>query len=127
MVDTSVSLPTDKLLQLQQLAIPLLQMQFFSLQVMSFLNKVNFCANRHTQICCLCHVIQSDMLHILMSDSYFLPFTLLFQLCINFAECLSCNGSQYPCTLLFLIWLSSWVLVIGPFIFRFVGYPYHST
>ena len=31
---------------------------------MSFLGKANFCANGHSQLHCLCHVIQSDMLHV---------------------------------------------------------------
>ena len=31
---------------------------------MSFLGKANFCTNGHSQLHCLCHVIQSDMLSV---------------------------------------------------------------
>ena len=59
----SVSLPPDKLADIQQLALPLLQTPHVTiLQVMSFLSKANFCTNGHSHLQCLCHVIQSDML-----------------------------------------------------------------
>ena len=36
---------------------------------MSFLGKANFCTNGHSQLHCLCHVIQSDMLHVYQSPT----------------------------------------------------------
>ena len=62
----SVSLPPDKLADIWQLALSLLQSQHVTVhQVMSFLGKANFCTNGHSQLWHLCHVIQSDMLHVL--------------------------------------------------------------
>ena len=59
----SVSLPPDKLADIQQLTLSLLQNQHITVcQVMSFLGKANFCTNGHSQLWRLCQVIQSDML-----------------------------------------------------------------
>ena len=59
----SVSLPPDKLADIQQLALSLLQTQPGTVsRVMSFLSKANFCASGHSQLQRLCHVIQRDML-----------------------------------------------------------------
>ena len=59
----SVSLPSDKLADIQQLALSLLQTTHVIVhKVMSFLGKANFCINGHSQLHHLCHVIQSDML-----------------------------------------------------------------
>ena len=47
--------------------------------VMSFLGKANFCANGHSQLQHLHHVIQSDMLHVYHSPTHFflcVPFSL---------------------------------------------------
>ena len=69
-VHMSVSLPPDKLADIQQLALSLLQSQHVTvLQVMSFLGKANFCTSGHSQLQHLCHVIQSDMLHIYHSPT----------------------------------------------------------
>ena len=62
---------------------------------MSFLGKTNFCANSHAQLCQLCHVIQSDMLNIYHSLSFFL-FVLLFQLCINSKNLSQLQKSAVP-------------------------------
>ena len=70
----SVSLPSDKLADIQQLAVSLLQTQHVTVcKVMSFLGKANFCTNGHSQLCHLCHVIQSDMLSV-----YHSPMQLFF-------------------------------------------------
>ena len=62
-VNISVSLPPDKLADIQQLALSLLQTQPVTVcQVMYFLGKTTFCANGHSYLWGLCHVIQSDML-----------------------------------------------------------------
>ena len=41
------------------------------------LGKANTCANRHAQLCCFCHGIQSDMLTIYHSPAYLLCTLLL--------------------------------------------------
>ena len=57
-----VSLPPDKLADIQQLTVSLLQTPHVTVhKVMSFLGKANFFTNGHSQLCHLCHVIQSDM------------------------------------------------------------------
>ena len=67
-VHMSVSLPPVKLADIQQLALSLLQSQHVAVcQIMSFLGKANFCGNGHSQLWHLCHVIQSDMLHVYYS------------------------------------------------------------
>ena len=67
----SVSLPPDKLADIQQLALSLLQSQHVTVnKVMSFLGKANFCTNCHSQLWHLCHVIQSDMLHVYHSPTH---------------------------------------------------------
>ena len=64
-VHMSVSLPPDKLADIQQLALSLLQTTHVTVcKVMSFLGKANFCTDGHSQLHCLCHVIQSDMLSV---------------------------------------------------------------
>ena len=61
----SVSLPPDKLADIQQLALSLLQTTHVTVcKVMSFLGKANFCTNGHSQLHHLCCVIQSDMLSV---------------------------------------------------------------
>ena len=66
----SVSLPLDKLAEIQQLALALLQTPHVTVhKVMSFLGKANFCINGHSQLWYLCRVIQSDMLSIYHSPT----------------------------------------------------------
>ena len=66
----SVSLPPDKLADIQQLALSLLWTPHVTVyKVMSFLGKANFCTNGHSQLHCLCHVIQSDMLSVYHSTT----------------------------------------------------------
>ena len=75
----SVSLPPDKLADIQQLALSLLWTPHVTVcKVMSFLGKANFCTNGHSQLHCICHVIQSDMLSVYHSP------TQLFS-CVHFA------------------------------------------
>ena len=70
-VHMSVSLPADKLADIQQLALSLLQTQPVAVcWAMSFLGKANFCANGLSQLQRLCQVIQSDMLTIYHSPSH---------------------------------------------------------
>ena len=53
-----VSLPSDKLADIQQLALSLLHtLPVTVCRVMSFLDKANFCANGYFQLQRLCHVI----------------------------------------------------------------------
>ena len=64
-VDMSVSLPYEKLLEIQQLAHSLLKRQPITVhQVMYFLDKTTFRANGQAQLCQLCCVIQSDTLNV---------------------------------------------------------------
>ena len=66
----SVSLPPDKLAEIQQLALALLQTPHVTVhKVMSFLGKANFCTNGHSQLWHLCCVIQSDMLSVYHSPT----------------------------------------------------------
>ena len=66
----SVSLPPDKLADIQQLALSLLQTPHVTVcKVMSFLGKANFCTNGHSQLRHLCHVVQSDMLSVYHSPT----------------------------------------------------------
>ena len=77
----SVSLPPDRLAEIQQLALSLLQTPHVTVcRVMSFSSKASLCTNGHSQLQHLCHVIQSDMLHVYHSP------TQLFS-CVHF--CLS--------------------------------------
>ena len=65
-----VSLPPDKLADIQQLALSLLHTPHVTVcKVMSFLGKANFCTNGHSQLQHLCHVIQSDMLSVYHSPT----------------------------------------------------------
>ena len=75
----SLSLPPDKLADIQQLALSLLHTPHVTVhKVMSFLGKTNFCTNGHSQLWHLCHVIQSDMLSVYHSP------TQLFS-CVHFS------------------------------------------
>ena len=70
-VHMSVSLPSDKLADIQQLALYLLQTQPVAVcQVMSFLGKVNFCASGNSQMQRLCHAIRSDILTVYHSPTH---------------------------------------------------------
>ena len=78
-VHMSVSLPPDKLADIQQLALSLLWTPHVTVcKVMSFLGKANFCTNGHSQLHHLCHVIQSDILCVYHSP------TQLFS-CVHFS------------------------------------------
>ena len=60
-----VSLPPDKLADIQQLALFLLCTPHVTVRkVMSFLGKTNFCTNGHSQLQGLCCVFESDMLSV---------------------------------------------------------------
>ena len=102
-VHMSVSLHPDKLADIQQLALSLLQTQPVTVhQVMSFLGKANFCANGHCQLWRLCHVIQSEMLTV-----YHSPGHLISPVCFSFSalhqlELLS-HLKQSPVPLQFLL------------------------
>ena len=63
-------LPPDKLADIQQLALSLLQTTHVTVhRVMSFLGKANFCTNGHSQLHHLCHAIQHDMLSVYHSPT----------------------------------------------------------
>ena len=81
----SIILPPSKLADIQWLARSLLQNQHVTVhRVMSFLGKTNFCTNGHFQLWCLCHLIQSDMLHVYHSPTiYFCLFIFPFPPYVN--------------------------------------------
>ena len=86
-----VSLPPYKLPDIQQLALSFLHTPHVTVhKVMSFLGKANFCTDGHSQLQCLCRVIQSDMLSVYHSP------TQLFS-CVHFS----------PLSLCQLEWLSN--------------------
>ena len=125
----SVSLPPDKLGDIQQLALSLLQTHPVTAHwVMSLLGKANFHANGHSQLQRLCHVIQSDMLLAFyhspthLFSSVHLPFSALHQL-----EQLS-HLQQSPGPLQFplpdVVITTDENPLIGPFIFRVLVCPY---
>ena len=124
----SVSLPPDRLADIQWLALSLLHTQHVTVHmVMSFLGKANFCSNGHSQLWYLCCVIQSDMLCVCHSPPiYFHMFIFPFPPYINWNIWLICNRAQFLCNFHFLIWLLLLMPhpCIGPFIFRDVGYLY---
>ena len=84
-VHVSVSLPPNKLADIQQLALSLLQSQHVTVcRVMSFLGKANFYTNGHSQLQHLCCVILSDMLHVHHSPTHlFLGFIFPFPHYVN--------------------------------------------
>ena len=94
---------------------------------MSFLCRSTFCASPHVQLCWLCHVIQTNMLHVYHSPAHLFLSTYLFQLCIRSEGSLSCNRILSPCNFLFLMLLLLFMLhtIIRPFIFRVLGFPSH--
>ena len=66
----SVSLPPDKLTDIQQLALSLLWTAHVTVcRVMSFLGKANFYTNGYFQLQCLSCVIQSDIVHVYHSPT----------------------------------------------------------
>ena len=124
----SVSLPPDKLADIQQLALSLLQTQHVTVhRVMSFLGKANICTNGHCQLWHLCHVIQRDMLHVYHSPThFFLEFIFPFPPYINWNSYLICNRTWFLCNFHSLMWLLLLMPhpLIGPFIFRDLVYLY---
>ena len=70
-VHMSVSLPPDKLVDIQHLALSLLQNQHVTVhRAMYFLGEANLCTNGQSQLWNLCHVIQSDMLYVYHSPTH---------------------------------------------------------
>ena len=94
-----VSLPPDKLADIQQLALSLLCTPHVTVhKVMSFLGKANFCTNGHSQLQHLCRVIQSDMLSVYHSPTQLFVhvFIFLFPLFVNWNGCLTYNKVLVP-------------------------------
>ena len=127
-VHMSVSLPCDKLADIQQLALSLLQTPHVTVcRVMSFLGEANICTNGHSQLQHLGCVIQSGMLSVYLSP------TQLF-LHVHFSLSSLCQlewlahlqQSAVPLQFPFLMWLLLLMPhpLIGPFIFRALGYLY---
>ena len=96
----SVSLPTDKLADIQQLALSLLQNQHVTVcRVISLLGMANFCTNGHSQLWHLCHVIQSDMLHVYHSPNHLFSCVIFpFPPYVSWNNYLICNRAQFLCS-----------------------------
>ena len=94
-----VSLPPDKLADIQQLALSLLHTPHVTVcKVMSFLGKANFCTNGHSQLWRLCHVIQSDMLSVYHSPTQLFLHVYLFLSSLRQLEWLS-NITTKSCSI----------------------------
>ena len=127
-VHMSVSLPPDKLADIQQLALSLLHTQHGTVhRVMSFLVKANFCTNGHSQLWHLCCVIQRDILCVYHSPTHLFLHVHFSLSSLHQLEWLAhLQQSPVPLQLCFLMWsllLMSHPL-IGFFIFRDLGCLY---
>ena len=89
----SASLPADKLADIQQVALSLLQTQPITvIWVMSYLGKASVCAIGHSQLQRLCCITQSDMLTVYHSPTQmFSPVHFPFKLYISLDSYLLCN------------------------------------
>ena len=125
-LDMSISLPSDKLTETNQLAHTLLQRQPITVhQVMSFLGKSTLCANGHAQHCQLCCVIQSAMLNV-----YHSPVQLYLSLHLSLAAQCQLHSlpqlQQNPVPSWFplpdVAITSNAKPIIGPSIFRVMGF-----
>ena len=129
-VHMSVSLPPDKLADIQQLALSLQQSQHVTVyQVMSFLGKANFCINGHSQLQHLCHVIQSDMLYVCHSPTHLFPWVHFSLSLLHQLEWLSqLQQSPVPLQLPLpdVVIATDATPTHWAFIFRGLGYLYHS-
>ena len=119
-MDMSVFLKADKILEIPQLALSLMQMQPVTVcEVMSFLGMTNFNVSGHQQLYHLCHVRAACLLFIIHFLTYFVLDTILFKLCVNFRDYLSCNNVQFPCSFVFPMWLS--LSMLPPVARAFIG------
>ena len=104
-MDISVSVPSDELLEIHLLAHSLLQRQPVTVHnVMSFLGKMTFCVDRHTQIHKFCHVIQSDVLNVYHSPAnLFVSFHLFLPAESQLQQLFQLWQNQSLCDSIFLI------------------------
>ena len=122
-----VSLPPDKLADIQQLALSLFQTTHVTVhKVMSFLGKANFWTNVHSQLQHLCCVIQSDMLSVYHSPTQLFLHVHFSFLYVNWNGWLNYNKVLVHCNFHFWMWSLLLMLhpLIGPFIFRDLAYLY---
>ena len=116
-----------KLLKIQYLAHSLLWTQpILVCQVISFLGKANFCANRHAQLCQLCCILESNLLNVCLSLIHF-SFLYFFSNSASTLEIVSvvtesdCLGKEYSrCGYCY----GCYALSLGHFILRVLGYVY---
>ena len=119
-----VSLPPDKLADIQHLALSLLRTPHVTVhKVMSFLVKANFCTNGHSQLHCLCHVIQSDMISVYHSPTQLFSRVQFSLSSLHQLEQLA-KLQQSPVPLQFPLPDVMLHPLIGPFIFSDLGYLY---
>ena len=123
----SVSLPSVKLHEIQQVALSLVKTQSVTLhEVMSFWARPIFSSmDIHNFTDCVLSFRVTCWIFFILWLMYFVPFN-FHKLCIKFRDCYSCNRVHSPCNFLLLILLLLWMLyqISGPFSFRLVGYLY---
>ena len=118
------------LLRFQQLALSLLQMQHLTVIRSCPFRQGLFCACRHAQLCCLLHVIKSDLIHIYCPTHYIVFFSLFCFSSASAVEIVSvATVSGSVAVFLFLMCLSLQMLcsVILPLILMVLVYPYHAV
>ena len=122
-----VSLPPDKLADIQQLALPLMHTQLVTVHwIMSFLGKANFMpmATPNCRKCVMSFRVTCWLFITLLPTCFLLsPFP--FQFYINWNSYLICNRVQFLCNFHFMMWLLLQMPcpLIGPFIFRVLVCP----
>ena len=122
----SISLPTNSLLEIHQLV--LLSCSYIP-SGHAYLGKTKFCANTHTQLCHLCHVIQINMLRVYHCPTYvfcslYFSFSALHQFgrLSQLEQCLVPLQLPHPGVVI----ATDLHPVIGPFIFRVPAYCDYS-
>ena len=127
MVDISLSLVTNKLLEIWKLDLSLLQtLIFINHLIRSFFIKANFCASGHALLHYLCHLIQTDRLPFYHSPADIFHALYPLQLCmylkrlVQFQQCLV--SLQFP--LLDVVITMDAMAGHWCFTFRIPVYPY---
>ena len=123
----SVYLPTIKFMRFSILALSFLQTACYNLSGHVFLDKAHCCANSHAQHWCLCPLIQSDMLPIIVQLIYCALLT-FFSSLYQHERLSQLYHCLIPCSFLCLLLVTAMdAIIIGPFNLRVLAYPYHSV
>ena len=121
-----VSLPSDKLVEIQQLTLSLLQRQPVTVhQVISFLVRPPFVPKDMHNLCQLYCVIEIDMLSVYHFIAHlFCSFQLCLSCSVCFRDCLSCSRLQSPGHFLMFLLLQMLHPSMDLFISRVLGFLY---